>query len=121
MTHSICKSKINVFNEKINKKLKQPKQFHQALRTHSVVDTKMSCFESCKLNPNSLNEAFLSNNNADVDENKITEEITRIMDNSSDINTLFKFHEVSSQDVIKMVKFIKTNTCGVDDISAFFL
>ena len=110
-----------MFNEKINKKLKQPKQFHQALRTHSVVDTKMSCFESCKINPNLLNDAFLSNNNADVDDEKITEEITKIMDDSSDINTKFEFHEVSSQEVIKIVKSIKTNACGVDDISAFFI
>ena len=38
VTHAIRKSKIDVFDEKINKKLKQPKQFYHALRTHNIVD-----------------------------------------------------------------------------------
>ena len=119
VTHAIRKSKIEVFDEKINKKLKQPKQFHHALRTHNVVDSKTASIHPIKILPNILNQAFLSNNNAIVNEQKLTEEITKINNKTRPLEAQFKFTEITGLEIKKMVKTIKTNACGVDDISAF--
>ena len=121
VTHAIRKSKIAVFDEKINKKLKQPKQFHHALRTHNVVDAKTSSLTPIKILPNVLNQAFLSNNNAVLDEQKLQAEITKINAKPKTLEAQFKFSEITGLDVKKTVKTIKTNACGVDDISAFFI
>ena len=121
VTHSIRKSKIAVFDEKINKKLKQPKEFYHALKTHEVVDSKTSTFSPIKILPEVLNQTFLSNNNAPVDEQKLLEEVTKIKNKPIISPVKFTFSEVSGLDIKKVVKTIKTNATGVDDISAFFL
>jgi exonuclease III len=101
VTHAIRKSKIEVFDEKINKKLKQPKQFHHALRTHNVVDAKTSCLNPIKILPNILNQAFLSNNNAVLDEQKLQAEITKINNKPRTLESQFKFSEITGLDVKK--------------------
>ena len=121
VTHEIRKSKIEVFDEKINKKLKQPKQFHHALRSHNIVEAKTSSLAPIKILPDILNQAFLSNNNAVLDGEKLQAEITKINNKPKTCNAQFKFSEITGLDVKKTVKTIKTNACGVDDISAFFI
>ena len=121
VTHEIRKSKIHAFDEKINKKLKQPKQFHKALKEHNVVDSKTSCFKDININPNILNKDFLSNNNAGVDQQKVLSEESKIRNKPKATNAQFKFSEITGLDVKKVVKSIKTNACGVDDISAYFI
>ena len=121
VTHAIRKSKIQVFDEKINKKLKQPKEFYKALKNYNLVDSKKACFKDIKMDPNVLNQAFLSNNNAELDEQKVSSEEQRIGNKPKATDTQFQFREVSGLDVLKVVKSIKTNACGVDDISAFFI
>ena len=121
VTHSICKSKIQAFDDKINNKLKQPKEFYSALKNYNVVDSKTSCFKDIKMDPNVLNQAFLSNNNAELDEQKVTSEVHKIESKPKATDASFQFHEVSGVDVRKVIKSIKTNACGVDDISAFFI
>ena len=121
VTHAIRKSKIDVFDEKINKKLKQPKQFYHALKKHNVVDSKGSSSHEIKISPNALNQAFLSNNNADIDVGKIIEEEEKIRNKPRATRAQFNFSEITGLDVTKVVKSIKTNACGVDDISAFFI
>ena len=120
VTHSIRKSKIRVFDEKINQKLKQPKFFHNALKTHEVVDNKSSSFNPIKILPDVLNQAFLSNNNAMIDEQKLLEETTKINSKPRHVGPSFNFSEITGLDVKNVVKTIKTNAGGVDDISAFF-
>ena len=71
------------------------------------------------INPTKLNDCFLSNNNANVDENKIDEEIANILKES--LPATFRFHKVTETEVKKVIKSIKTNACGVDRISAYFL
>ena len=121
VTHAIRKSKIEVFDQKINKKLKQPKDFHLALKTHDVVDNKTTSFNPIKILPNVLNQAFLSNNNALVDEQKLFEELTKINRKPRHGGVQFSFAEITGLDVKNVVKTIKTNACGVDDISAFLI
>ena len=121
VTHEIRKSKIKVFDEKINKKLKQPKDFYHALKTHDVVDSKTMSFSPINISPTILNQVFLSNNNAEIDEQKLLDETARINQKPQFAGTKFNFSEINGLDVKKVVKTIKTNACGVDDISSFFI
>ena len=121
VTHAIRKSKIVVFDEKINKKLKQPKQFYHALKKHNIVESKGGSSHEITILPNVLNNAFLSNNNAEIDNNAILQEVTKIQNKPCATNAHFNFSEITGLDVLKAAKSIKTNACGIDDISAFFI
>ena len=111
-------AKIKTFNTEVNEKLEFARQYHNALKRHNVVDSKFSG-GGCKLDPNVLNEGFTANNNAKVNDERVNEEIKRILQNPK--HPSFKFKSVSVADVTKVVKSIKSNACGVDDISAYYL
>ena len=115
----IRREKIKTFNEKINTKIKDSKQFHQALKNFSVVESTCNSGSHCNIDPNLMNSTFLKNNNAKINEDLVTDEVNEILKKSS--RPSFSFTEVSELQVIKMVRSIKTNACGVDGISAFFL
>ena len=117
--HSIRLSKIKQFNEKINAKIKNAKQFHQALKNFSVVESSCNSENECNIDPNVLNSTFLKNNNAKLNEDLVTDEVNEILKMST--RPSFSFGEVSENEIIKMVRSIKTNAFGVDGISAFFL
>ena len=119
VTHAIRQSKIKVFNERINTKFKNPKQFHQALKNFNIVESKLNNSSECTIDPTNLNQAFLKNNNAEVNADLISDEINEILKKSKP--QVFKFQEVSELEILKIVRSIKTNACGVDGISAFFL
>ena len=119
VTHAIRQSKIKCFNERINTKIKDSKHFHQALKNFSVVESKINSNDTCTLSPTALNTAFLKNNNGKVSEALVTDECNEILKKSK--NPIFSFSEVSVGQVIKMVRTVKSNACGVDSISAFFL
>ena len=118
VSYAIRNAKIKMFNEKVNAKVKNAKQFHQALKNFNIVENNINN-NTCNFDPNVLNKGFIKNNNANVDEAMVTDEVNEILKKS--INPTFAFSEVTEQEVIKMVKSIKTNACGVDGISAFFL
>ena len=111
-------AKIKTFNSEVNEKLNFAKQYHNALKRHNVVDSKFSD-NNCNLDPNSLNDAFTSYNNAEVNDEMVNREINKILQDSK--HPSFKFRAVSESEVIKVVKSIKSNACGVDDISAHYL
>ena len=100
VTHAIRKSKIKCFNERINTKIKDSKHFHQALKNFSVVESKINSNDSCTINATALNEAFLKNNNAKVNETLVTDECSEILKKSK--NPAFSFSEVTVGQVIKM-------------------
>ena len=66
-----------------------------------------------------LNSAFIKNNNAKVDDELVADEEEEILKKAT--APTFSFTEVNELEVIKMVRSIKTNACGIDDISAYFL
>jgi len=119
VSHSIRREKIKIFNEKINTKIKNAKQFHQALKSFSVVESSCNNENDCNIDPNVLNASFIKNNNAKLNEDLVSDEVNEILKKS--VRPAFSFTEVSEIQVIKMVRSIKTNACGVDCISAFFL
>ena len=119
VTHAIRKSKIKVFNDKINTKFKNPKLFHQALKNFTIVESKSDTNSECTMDPTILNKAFVKNNNAKIDEELVTDEVNHILNKSKP--HVFTFQEISDLEVLKMVRSIKTNACGIDGVSAFFL
>lgn len=119
VTHAIRCEKIKTFNSKINSKFKNPKQFHSALKNFSVVESSCTNNHECIIDPNLINNSFVKNNNAKLNEELVTDEVNEILKKAT--RPAFSFTEVSESQVIKMVKSIKTNACGIDSISAFFL
>ena len=73
----------------------------------------------CHLDPNILNANFVKNNNLPICDNKIKKMVRKINRNSSRVN--FEFQPVTASDVIQITKTLKSNSCGVDGISAFFI
>ena len=118
VTHAIRQSKIKVFNDKLNCKFKNPKLFHQALKNFTIVESKYNGGTDCSIDPTTLNHAFIKNNNAKVDETLVTDEISEILKKSKP--QVFTFQPVSELEILKIVRSIKTNACGIDGISAFF-
>ena len=119
VNHEIRKAKITNFNEKINNKITNSKIFHSALKQKNVVNSKQINNETCSLDPNTLNQSFVSNNNEVIDEATVSKEIKKILENS--LPEMFEFQEVSKKQVLKAVKHIKSNACGIDNISAYFI
>lgn len=118
VNHAKRKAKQKIFNDEINSKLKFAKQYHNALKRHNVVDSRF-LDTTCNYDPNTLNDTFAMNNNSEVDDAEVTAEISEILRESS--NTTFNFHDVSEADILKIVRSLSTNSCGIDNISAFFV
>ena len=119
VNREIRQSKLDTFNTEVNSKLKFAKQYHAALKRHNVVESKFSNSSSCNIDPNILNQAFTANNNAQVDDQKVSDETDRILGNTE--APTFNFRDVSIVDVVKIVKSLKSNACGIDNISSQFL
>ena len=118
VNRKIRQSKKDTFNSEVNDKLKYAKQYHAALKKHDVVESKFSGPNTSNFDPNTLNSVFTSNNNAHVDEKKVNDEASRILNNCAAPS--FSFKEVSVPTVVKIVKSLKSNACGVDNISSQF-
>ena len=102
----------------MNEKIKFAKQYHDALKRHSVVDSKFNN-DVCNIDPDVLNEAFTSYNNSPVNDVKLNDYIDKILESRR--RPTFNFREVSEAEVTKVAKSIKSNACGVDGISARYL
>ena len=120
VNHKIRRAKIDEFNKTINDKVKESKTFHNALKKHNVVSSNKNKEDSCNFSPETLNETFTANNNATVDFEKIANTVNRI-NRKMKKGGCFKFQEVTDRDIIDTVKTLKSNSCGVDEISAFFV
>ena len=120
VNHAIRKSKKKTFNDEINSKITFAKQYHNALKRLNVVDSKY-LNNSCDYDPDLLNDTFSLNNNLPVNHESITTEISNILSNANYPCSTFQFKVVTEEDVIKVVKSIKTNAMGIDNISAYFI
>ena len=120
VNHKIRKAKIEDFDRIINDKLKDSKDFHQALKSHGVVESKKKTGTKCGFDPNILNSTFAANNNADVNMNKIEETIRKI-NLKPRKGGHFEFKPVTEGDVIEVVNKLKSNSCGIDDIRSYFV
>ena len=64
-----------MFNDRINTKIKDSKQFNKALKNFGVVESNKNSDIECNIDPTVLNSSFLKNNNAKVDEDLISDEV----------------------------------------------
>ena len=120
VNHKIRRAKIAEFNESVNDKIQNSKSFHAALKKYNVVSSKKTAVVKCPFSPDRMNETFCASHNADVDFDKIAKTINAINLRPRKGGT-FTFQEVSEGDIFEIVKSLKSNSCGVDDISAFFV
>ena len=112
---------VKLFNDEINAKAKSSKDFYKAARNLNVIaDKKITASTNSNFSPQELNECFLKNNNADIDENFI-DKITELYDNTLPCIHKFSFRAASELEVKKVVNSIKSNSSGVDEINIFVL
>ena len=122
VTSMLRKAQIKMFNDEINSKVKSSKDFYKTARKLNVIaNKKLCCNSNLKFTPQELNDCFLLNNNADIDENFIDEKITELYNNTLPCIHKFAFTAVTELDVIKTVRSISSNACGVDEINIFVL
>ena len=121
ITSMLRKAQVRMFNDEINSKVKSSKDFYKtAKKLNIITDKKCSDTSNCMFTPQELNDCFLYNN-AEIDEKFIDEKITELYNNTLPCIHKFSFTPVSEQEVIKMVKSIKSNSCGVDNINSYIL
>ena len=119
VNHLIRKEKYADFNKKINDKIKDSKNFHSYLKKYNIVNSKNKHGVKCHLDPNKLNDSFVKNNNAHVSSNHIAKMVHKINRHSK--QAIFEFNEIGENDIIETAKTLKSNACGIDEISAFFI
>ena len=120
INHEKRRAKIKHFNSNINKQTRNSKRIHHALKIEGVVDSKKENGDLPIIGDlNLLNMVFSRNNNKEIDLEKIENNIRGILQNC--LPSIFKFEPVSELEVIKVIKSIKTNAMGVDQISAKFI
>ena len=113
-------AQINMFNDTINKNCNNSKKFYEAAKKLNIIQNE-HVTGSFHFSAENLNNAFVANNNADIDENLIEEHIKNMYDRNPPCIHKFNFEPVSEEEVIKSVKSLKSNSVGVDNINAFTL
>ena len=119
VTHLIRKAKIADFNANINNKLKNIKSFHSNLKSYNIIESGLKN-NNCNFSPTELNEFFSANNNTPIDHDVLAREIERI-ENSSFVLCSFSFRKVTEAEIVRVVRGMKSNSCGIDNIGLFFV
>ena len=107
-----------MFNETINKSAGNSKKFYDAAKMLRIINSDNNN-SSFRFSAESLNNAFVSNNNADIDDSLIDEHIKHMYEKNPPCIHKFDFESVCERDVIKVVKSLKSNSVGVDNLNAF--
>ena len=109
-------SQKKVFNDCINSKITDSKDFYNAAKKLHVIPDKKSK-PNFSFSADALNKAFTTNNNKKLDENFVNSRITNLYNKTSPCIHKFSFHSISEEDVIKIIKSIKSKSCGIDGIN----
>ena len=120
VSHMIRRAQRKYFNKEINKCIKNPKLFHNNIKKNGIIENKKHKTE-CKHSATYINQVFLKNNNEKVDDNKVNQEIQTILQNTGNHINKFTFRNVTANEVKKIIKSLKSNSSGHDDISSFFI
>ena len=120
VTSMMRSSQKSLFNKTINNKVKNAKEFYKAVKKLQVLAEK-SNRGSFSHSADKLNETFLLNNNAKIDDVLIDNEIQEMYKNTIPCIHKFAFTAVKEFDVVKTVNSIKTLSEGVDNINVFIL
>ena len=109
-------SQKKVFNDCINSKISNSKDFYNAAKKLHVMPDKKSK-PNFNFSADALNKAFTANNNKKLNEDFINSRIANLYNNTSPCIHKFSFQPLSEEDVIKIVKSIKSKSSGIDDIN----
>ena len=113
-------AQTKMFNETINKSVKNSKQFYDAAKKLRVMTSKNET-TNVNFSPDKLNNAFLASNNAKIDSDLINDQIRQMYTKNPPCIHSFHFEPVSAMDVLKIVKSLNSNSTGADNINAFIL
>ena len=116
VTSMMRTSQKKVFNECINNKISNSQDFYKAAKKLHVIPDKKSK-STFSFSPDSLNKAFTSNNNKKLNEDFINSRIANLYKKTSPCIHKFTFQPISEEDVIKIVKSIKSKSSGIDGIN----
>ena len=120
VTSMMRQSQKNLFNNTINSKVKNGRDFYSAVKKLNVISDKKNK-GSVNFPANTLNEAFVKNNNFFVDNDFIEERVKTLYDRTVPSIHKFSFSEVTEQDVIKVTKTINSMSVGVDNINSYVI
>jgi hypothetical protein len=109
-----------MFNETINSKVKDSKDFYKTAKKLNIISDKTNKVK-VNFSAQTLNENFVKNNNAPVDSNFINEKLQNLYSKFAPSIHKFSFQPVSEQDVIKVTKSLKSMAVGVDQINSFVI
>ena len=118
VTSMLRQSQKDMFNETINSKVKESKDFYKTAKKLNIITDKTN---KTKINfsAETLNQNFVKNNNAPVDPDFIKEKLENLYKKFPPSIHKFCFQPVSEQDVIKTAKSLKSLALGVDEINSF--
>ena len=121
VSHKQRRAKKQHINKIVNSKVNDSKTFFQNLKKNGIIEDKKKPQSECKFSATKLNQSFLKNNNAKENTDEVNEEIRKINEKSANIIPKFKFKDITENEVIKVIKSLKSSSCGVDGISAYFI
>ena len=113
-------NQIKIFNDNLNNNVKNSKDFYREAKNLNIVPPKN---EQTRVNfsANKLNTAFVANNNAVIDNLLIDEQIRELYNKNQPCIHKFNFQPITELEVKKIVRGLKSNSCGVDNINSFIL
>ena len=120
VTSMMRQSQKNMFNDVINSKVKNSKDFFAAAKKLEVISDKKNK-GTVNFPANTLNEAFVKNNNISVDSDFIEDRVKNLYDKTVPCIHKFTFLEVTEQDIIKVAKSITSMSVGIDNINSFVI
>ena len=120
VTGMMRQSQKTYFNDTINSKVKNSKDFHSLAKKLNLVSDK-SNRGKINFSAEDLNNTFLTNNNAVIDEAFINEKLQQLYNNTLPCIHKFSFQDVTEFDVVKVTKTIKSMSVGVDEINIFVI
>ena len=120
VTSMLRQSQKKMFNETINSKVKDPKDFYKNAKKLNIISDK-STKAKINFSAQKLNENFVKNNNAPIDPNFLDEKLQNLYQNFPPSIHKFSFQPVTEQDVVKVAKSIKSMSVGCDEINSFVI
>ena len=109
-------SQKKVFNDTINSNISNSGAFYKAAAKLHVIPNKKSK-PNFNFSADALNKAFTSNNNKKLNEDFINSRISNLYKKTNPCIHKFSFAPVSEEEVIKIVKSIKSKSSGIDGIN----
>ena len=120
VTGMMRQSQKDLFNETINSKVKDSKDFYKTAKKLNLISDK-SNRGKINFSAEELNKTFLENNNAVIDSAFIDARLQQLYNIPCPCIHKFSLRDVTEHDVVKVVKTIKSMSVGVDELNIFVI